>query len=87
MPTKVPHDAEQRQLQQLEYEIQYHETFENVKETPHPPPIPSTEPKLPKKRGPKKKQMTPSRVALSNNEKTKGHVRVLPAMNKSTISR
>jgi neurogenic differentiation factor 1 len=63
MPTKIPQEEEQRQLQQLEMEIQYHETFETIKETPNPPRIPTTEPKMPKKRGPKKKQMTPSRVA------------------------
>jgi hypothetical protein len=59
MPTKIPQEEEQRQLQQLEREIQYHETVEHI--TTHHLPI--TEPKVPKKRGPKKKQMTPSRVA------------------------
>ena len=71
MPSKVPQDEEQRQLEKLELEIQYHESIENIKEqTNHHPvstrkkPIASTsEPKIPKKRGPKKKQMTPSRIA------------------------
>jgi neurogenic differentiation factor 1 len=64
MPTKIPQGEEQRQLQQLEIEIQYHETFETIKEeVVNPPSISTTELKIPKKRGPKKKQMTPSRVA------------------------
>jgi hypothetical protein len=63
MPTKIPREVEQRQLNQLEYEIQYHETVENMKENPIHHQISTTEPKIPKKRGPKKKQMTPSRVA------------------------
>jgi hypothetical protein len=66
MPTKTPREEEQRQLKQLELEIQYHETVEI---TSHQPStiqksyLPIIEPKIPKKRGPKKKQMTPSRVA------------------------
>jgi hypothetical protein len=64
MPTKVPQEVEQRQLQQLEFEIQYHETVETMKEeTPNHYQLPTTVQKIPKKRGPKKKQMTPSRVA------------------------
>ena len=59
MPTKVLQEEEQRQLQQLEMEIQYHETFETPKQSS----LPITEPRIPKKRGPKKKQMTPSRIA------------------------
>jgi hypothetical protein len=67
MPKKIPQEEEQRQLKQLEFEIQYHETVEIMKGTPNHQS--STikqsliEPKIPKKRGPKKKQMTPSRVA------------------------
>lgn len=67
MPTKVPQEEEQRQLQQLEMEIQYHESVESSKGHGY---LPSSskksshaEPKIPKKRGPKKKQMTPSRIA------------------------
>ena len=78
MPTKVPREEEQRQLQQLQLEIQYHETVESVKENNHRPHYPTgqttttvttkkssniTDIKIPKKRGPKKKQMTPARVA------------------------
>ncbi|CAF0770327.1 unnamed protein product [Adineta ricciae] len=67
MPTKVPVEEEQRQLHQLEMEIQYHETIELTKNnSSYQPPVSKQsqmEPKLPKKRGPKKKQMTPSRVA------------------------
>jgi hypothetical protein len=63
MPTKIPQEEEQRQLQQLQMEIQYHETYESIKEPINPPLISTTESKIPKKRGPKKKQMTPSRVA------------------------
>jgi neurogenic differentiation factor 1 len=63
MPTKIPRDEEQRQLKQLEFEIQYHETVENMNEKPNYPQILTTESKIPKKRGPKKKQMTPSRIA------------------------
>ena len=67
MPTKIPQEEEQRQLQQLQMEIQYHETYEAIRET-HNPPLTSTststtDSRIPKKRGPKKKQMTPSRVA------------------------
>ncbi|CAF5096334.1 unnamed protein product, partial [Rotaria sp. Silwood1] len=32
MPTKIPQDEEQRQLKQLELEIQYHENVEYIKE-------------------------------------------------------
>ena len=77
MPTKIPRDEEQRQLKQLEIEIKYHENVECMKENNHhhhpirhqPTPTlikklaPITEVKIPKKRGPKKKQMTPARVA------------------------
>ncbi|CAF1290920.1 unnamed protein product [Adineta steineri] len=67
MPTKIPQEEEQRRLKQLELEIQYHEHTEVIKEnTYHQCPTikkTSTEPKIPKKRGPKRKQMTPSRVA------------------------
>jgi hypothetical protein len=76
MPTKIPREEEQRQLKQLEMEIKYHETVESVKENNHhhhhyPTPTPTThkkstpiaDVKIPKKRGPKKKQMTPARVA------------------------
>lgn len=67
MPTKIPLEEEQRQLQQLEMEIQYHECVENINQqfsSSSSKPVPSTsEVKIPKKRGPKKKQMTPSRVA------------------------
>ncbi|CAF0885529.1 unnamed protein product [Adineta steineri] len=89
MPTKIPREEEQRQLQQLELEIKYHEGVECMKENTHhhhhqhphthphfvtPPAtiippivnkklIPTTDVKIPKKRGPKKKQMTPARVA------------------------
>jgi hypothetical protein len=78
MPTKIPRDEEQRQLKQLEMEIKYHESVESVKENNHhhnhhhhystPPTInkkstPIADIKIPKKRGPKKKQMTPARVA------------------------
>jgi neurogenic differentiation factor 1 len=63
MPTKIPREEEQRQLKELEFEIQYHETVENMDENPRHHPISTIDPKIPKKRGPKKKQMTPSRVA------------------------
>lgn len=69
MPTKIPRDEEQRQLQQLEFEIKYHESVECLKENTHhyptsnKKPSPTIEVKVPKKRGPKKKQMTPARVA------------------------
>ena len=72
MPTKIPREEEQRQLHQLEIEIKYHESVESVKENNHHPhyptaptkkPMPIPEVKIPKKRGPKKKQMTPARVA------------------------
>lgn len=66
MPTKIPLEEEQRRLQQLQYEIQFHETMESTKENTRylpRPPVFTEEPKAPKKRGPKKKQMTPSRVA------------------------
>lgn len=72
MPTKIPRDEEQRQLKQLEMEIKYHESVESVKENNHhshyptaptKKPAPIAEVKIPKKRGPKKKQMTPARVA------------------------
>ncbi|CAF2031635.1 unnamed protein product [Rotaria magnacalcarata] len=68
MPTKIPREQEQQQLEQLEFEIQYHETMESTTYQHQSSPIkkqslPTVEPKLPKKRGPKKKQMTPSRVA------------------------
>jgi hypothetical protein len=78
MPTKIPRDEEQRQLKQLEKEIKYHESVESVKENTHhsgstingigtsisqKKPIANAEVKIPKKRGPKKKQMTPARVA------------------------
>ncbi len=73
MPTKIPRDEEQRQLKQLELEIKYHENVESVKENTHhhhhsysstvKKAAVNTEVKIPKKRGPKKKQMTPARVA------------------------
>jgi hypothetical protein len=77
MPTKVPREEEQRQLKQLEFEIKYHENVECMKENTHQHHhhhsstttqsikklTPITEVKIPKKRGPKKKQMTPARVA------------------------
>jgi hypothetical protein len=64
MPTKIPQEEEQRQLKQLQLEIQYHETVEHTTTHHHQKPFPTQpEPKIPKKRGPKKKQMTPSRVA------------------------
>ena len=77
MPTKIPREEEQRQLRQLEFEIKYHETVESMKENnchhhPHQHHSISTtnkkstsinDIKIPKKRGPKKKQMTPARVA------------------------
>ena len=64
MPSKIPREEEQRQLQRLQYEIQFHETMECSKEnTRYPRPAAVEEAKVPKKRGPKKKQMTPSRVA------------------------
>ena len=72
MPTKIPRDEEQRQLKQLEMEIKYHENIENIKDNNHhystpiltnKKPVPIADVKIPKKRGPKKKQMTPARVA------------------------
>ncbi|CAF3178079.1 unnamed protein product [Rotaria sp. Silwood2] len=71
MPTKIPRDEEQRQLKQLELEIQYHEHVETMKENTNDQlstvkrTFTSTceQTKIPKKRGPKKKQMTPSRIA------------------------
>ncbi|CAF5004428.1 unnamed protein product [Rotaria sp. Silwood1] len=71
MPTKIPQDEEQRQLKQLELEIQYHENVEYIKEntTNQLSTIQKSliltceQTKIPKKRGPKKKQMTPSRIA------------------------
>ncbi|UJR22270.1 hypothetical protein I4U23_025330 [Adineta vaga] len=67
MPTKIPQEEEQRQLQQLQMEIQYHESIEVPKDDTTYQSLMNKksqmEPKLPKKRGPKKKQMTPSRVA------------------------
>jgi hypothetical protein len=76
MPTKIPREEEQRQLKQLELEIKYHESVEGTKEnnhhhhhhhhhhpTPNKKSTPIADIKIPKKRGPKKKQMTPSRVA------------------------
>ncbi|CAF1251401.1 unnamed protein product [Rotaria magnacalcarata] len=74
MPTKVPRDEEQRQLKELEREIHYHEQVESMKENNHHHPhahhhsinkkvTPINDIKIPKKRGPKKKQMTPARVA------------------------
>ncbi|CAF1363817.1 unnamed protein product [Rotaria sordida] len=67
MPTKIPQEEEQQQLKQLELEIQYHESVENTNDqisTIKKSFISTYEPiKIPKKRGPKKKQMTPSRVA------------------------
>lgn len=70
MPTKIPREQEIRQLQELEQQIKYHEAVESMKEnrdrvngssTKRPAPV--AEVKIPKKRGPKKKQMTPARVA------------------------
>lgn len=75
MPTKIPREEEQRRLKQLEQEIKYYETSESVKENNHQSvnivpaiivqkkPTAMVEVKIPKKRGPKKKQMTPARVA------------------------
>ncbi|CAF0733721.1 unnamed protein product [Adineta ricciae] len=73
MPTKIPREEEQRQLKQLELEIKYHEGLECTKENNHyhhSVPMTTTKKitapndiKIPKKRGPKKKQMTPARVA------------------------
>ena len=74
MPTKIPREEEQRQLKQLEMEIKYHESIQCVKENNHhysttttiinkKPTPPVADVKIPKKRGPKKKQMTPARVA------------------------
>ena len=62
MPTKISYEEEQRRLQELQYEIQYHETYETCSISTQPI-VPTPDPKIPKKRGPKKKQMTPSRVA------------------------
>lgn len=61
MPTKISNEEEQQRLKQLEYEIQFHETYECCKTQQIT--TANTDPKMPKKRGPKKKQMTPSRVA------------------------
>jgi len=79
MPTKIPREEEQQQLRQLEMEIKYHESVECLKEntqhystsstmTTTTAPLnkkltPPVDVKIPKKRGPKKKQMTPARVA------------------------
>ena len=60
MPNKIPCDEEQQQLERLQWEIQYHESVESCQNTADRI---FSEPKLPKKRGPKKKQMTPSRLA------------------------
>ena len=60
MLNRVVRDEEQQQLKQLEMEIQYHET---IGEIPSQPSLAMADPKIPKKRGPKKKQMTPSRIA------------------------
>ena len=52
MPNRIAHEEEERRLRELEYQMEY-----------HPMIIESDEDQLPKKRGPKKKPLTPSRVA------------------------
>lgn len=60
MSNRVLREEEQQQLKQLEMEIQFHEI---IGEIPSQSLLPMSDPQMPKKRGPKKKQMTPSRVA------------------------
>jgi hypothetical protein len=86
MPTKIPTHVVQKQVYALEQEIQAFEQFEkydtfgNINEPtatagPFKFENEDTLERLPKKRGPKKKQMTPARLARFKLRRIKANAR------------
>jgi len=88
MPTKIPTEIVEKRIQMLEHEIVAYEQFERMKqpnandEIPKPSskkskkePENSEEPKVPKKRGPKKKPITPARIAKFKLRRIKANAR------------
>jgi hypothetical protein len=85
MPTKIPNEIVEKKIKMLEHEINTYEQYESqikpfIKHVPkqeHQPvqQIQETGIKVPKKRGPKKKQMTPARVAKFKLRRIKANAR------------
>lgn len=81
MPTKIPNEIVEKRIQMLEQEINIYEQYESQYKHLQQP-AKQQEPvasecgvKIPKKRGPKKKQMTPARVAKFKLRRIKANAR------------
>ena len=85
MTTKIPNEIVEKKIKLLEHEINIYEVYENtmkmscdnkksVRIVEHTSAA-ATEVKVPKKRGPKKKQMTPARIAKFKLRRIKANAR------------
>ena len=81
MPTKIPNEIVEKRIKMLEQEINIYEQYETQKQSAHNQVresnthIVENDIKIPKKRGPKKKQMTPARVAKFKLRRIKANAR------------
>lgn len=79
MPTKIPNEIVEKRIAMLEQEINIYEQYESkapaIKHHQQQQIINENSVKIPKKRGPKKKQMTPARVAKFKLRRIKANAR------------